>query len=253
MPETVSNYSPLTPVDRRRAGTQSGLDGALTIIATSIVWVSFVFMVFPAIDLTVSRWFAEGQVFVLAEQSFPKGLRDFGRDGQIYLVGAMLLLIGLHAFLPKRYAFCQPHKPLFVLLSFAAGPLLVVQTLKVLIGRVRPRDLIEFGGSADFTPAWQFSAACSRNCSFPSGEASAAAAALSLLVLVPARLRGIMALVLTPCLLLIAFNRVLFGAHFLSDVVLGWLFTMLVMAWIWRWIEARSAFIDNMVTRAKPE
>lgn len=252
MRRTVPSYLPEASADVARHDARTGVDRALDVIARSIILVSFVFVVFPAIDLTVSRWFTEGSAFVLAEQPFLKGLREFGLRSPKYIIGAMLLLIGLHVILPKRYAFCEPHKPLFVLLSFAAGPGLVVEILKFLIGRVRPRNLLEFGGNADFTPVWQFSAECARNCSFPSGEAAAAAAALSLLVFVPARLRWSASIALTPVLMLIAFNRVLFGAHFLSDVVLGWLFTMLAMAWIWRWTEARSKRIDEFFTRARP-
>jgi membrane-associated phospholipid phosphatase len=227
----------------------SAADRALTVLATSIICTSFFFMVFPMVDLAVSRWFAVGQVFVLAEQPFLQAVRRLGRDGQIYIIGAMALLIGLKAFGPKQYKLCPPHKPLFVLLSFALGPFIVVHTLKFLIGRVRPRDLFEFGGSADFTPVWQFSAACSRSCSFASGESSAAAAALSLLIFVPAGLRGVAALVLTPFLVFIAFNRVLVGAHFLSDIMLGWLFTMSAMILVWRWIEPRAGAIDRFMTR----
>ena len=218
--------------------TPSEADRALAVISTSIVWVSFVFVVFPNLDLMVSRWFASGGVFVLADNPFLLEVRDISRLAQPYLIGSMIVLIVLQGLLPGRMRFCSPHKPLFVLLSFAAGPLLTVQTLKGFIGRVRPNTLVEFGGTMHFTPVWQFSAACSRNCSFPSGEASAAAASLSLLVLVPAKFRWAAAIVLLPCLLFVAFNRVIFGAHFLSDVVLGWLLTMFVMAWVWRWMEA---------------
>jgi lipid A 4'-phosphatase len=235
-------------VETRRPVARSNTNQALAVIGTSIIWVSFIFVVFPTIDLAVSRSFAEGPVFFLAELPFFKGVRDFGRQSQPYLLSAMLSILLLQVILPKRLRFCQPHKPFFVLLSFAAGPLVIVQTLKVLIGRVRPRALVEFGGSADFTPVWQFSVACERNCSFPSGEASAAAAALSVLVFIPAGLRWIAAMVLTPCLAMIAFNRVIFGAHFLSDVMLGWLITIFVMGWVWSWIDAHSKKIDRVIT-----
>jgi membrane-associated phospholipid phosphatase len=233
----------------RQPETYSNSDGGLAVIGMLIIWTSFVFVVFPKLDLTVARLFAHGQVFWLTENPFLKAVRDVSRQSQTYLLPTMALLIALRAFLPTRFRFCPPHKPLFVLLSFAAGPLIVVQTLKVVIGRVRPRELVEFGGAADFTPVWQFSGACSRNCSFPSGEASAAAAALSLLVFVPAKHRWIAAVFLTPCLLFIAFNRVIFGAHFLSDVMLGWLLTVFAMVWIWRWVDANATAIDRLFTR----
>lgn len=233
----------------RRQQEQAMADEDLALIGMLIVWSSFVFVVFPKLDLAIARLFAHGHVFWLAENPWLRVVRDVARQSQPYVLGTMAVIIVLHVFLPRRLRFCAPHKPLFVLLSFAAGPLLVVQTLKVAIGRVRPRDLIEFGGTADFTPVWQFSAACTRNCSFPSGEAAAAAAALSLLVFVPAGRKWIAVVILVPCLLFVAFNRVIFGAHFLSDVVLGWLLTMFAMAMIWRWIEANSRVIDRYVTR----
>ncbi|NLR98247.1 phosphatase PAP2 family protein [Rhizobium sp. P38BS-XIX] len=233
---------------RLRSEADLNTDKAVALIGMLILSTSFVFVVFPRLDLTVSRLFVHGSAFWLMENPFLQAVRDVSRQSQIYLLPFMALLIALRAFMPLRFCFCPPHKPLFVLLSFAAGPLVIVQTLKILIGRVRPRELVEFGGTADFTPVWQFSAACSRNCSFPSGEAAAAAAALSLLVFVSARYRWAAALILTPCLLFVAFNRVIFGAHFLSDVMLGWLLTMFVMVWIWRWVDANAKAIDRFFT-----
>ncbi|MGG6892548.1 phosphatase PAP2 family protein [Rhizobium sp. BR 315] len=233
----------------RQPETQSNTDGGLAVLGMLIVWTSFIFVVFPRLDLAVARLFFQGHAFWLAENPFLKAVRDVTRGGQVYLLSGMVLLIVLHVFLPKRFRFCAPHKPLFVLLSFAAGPLAIVQTLKVVIGRVRPRELVEFGGNADFTPVWQFSTACSSNCSFPSGETAVAAAALSLLVFVPERYRWGTAAVITPCLMLVAFNRVVFGAHFLSDVMLGWLLTVFAMAWIWRWVDLNAKVIDRFFSR----
>ncbi|GAC1042865.1 phosphatase PAP2 family protein [Rhizobium sp. No.120] len=228
---------------------QATADSGLAVIGMMIVWTSFVFVVFPKLDLAVARLFAHGHAFWLAENLWLKAVRDIARQSQPYILGAMSVIVVLHVFLPRRLRFCPPHKPLFVLLSFAAGPLLIVQTLKAAIGRVRPRNLIEFGGTADFTPVWQFSGACSRNCSFPSGEAAAAAAALSMLILVPARHRWIAAAILVPCSLFVAFNRVIFGAHFLSDVMLAWLLTIFAMIVIWRWISVNSRAVDRYFTR----
>ena len=251
MQKSLSRYLSPAVIGPPRTGTQTNSDRALTFLGTSIFYVSCLFMIFPMIDLTVSRWVAKGAVFVLAEQPLLKALRDFSRQCAIYVISLMPLLLALQVFLPARYRFCQPHKPLFVFLSFLVGPVLVVEPLKLLIGRARPRELLEFGGNADFTPVWQFAATCTRNCSFPSGEASAAAAALSLVIFIPAKLRWRAAIVLAPCLLVIAFNRVLFGAHFLSDVTLGWLFTMFAMVALWRWIEPRSTVIDRFFFKIK--
>lgn len=129
----------------RRRQEHATADDELAAIGMLIVWSSFVFVVFPKLDLAVARLFAHGHVFWLAENPWLKAVRDIARQSQPYILGTMAVIIVLHVFLPRRLRFCPPHKPLFVLLSFAAGPLLVVQTLKVAIGRVRPRQLIEFG------------------------------------------------------------------------------------------------------------
>jgi membrane-associated phospholipid phosphatase len=251
MSKTASDYLSHASLQKHRPTAQTGTERAISLLGTAIVLTSFFFVVFPMVDLAASRWFARGSVFVLAEQPFLKGVRNVSRGSVYYIIGAMMLLLGLNLALPRRYRFCQLHKPLFVLLSFAAGPVIIVETLKALIGRARPRHLLEFGGSADFTPVWQFAATCARNCSFPSGEASGAAAALSLLVFIPERLRSIAALILTPFLAVVAFNRVLFGAHFLSDVMLGWLLTLFAMVLIWRWLLPQQQRIDTFLTRAR--
>ena len=251
MQKSLSRYLSPAVIGPPQTGSQPTTYRALTFLGTSIFYASCIFMIFPMIDLTVSHWVAKGSVFVLAEQPLLRALRDFSRQCAIYVISSMPFLIALQVFLPERYRFCQPHKPLFVFLSFVIGPVLVVEPLKFLIGRARPRELLEFGGSSDFTPVWQFAAACTHNCSFPSGEASAAAAALSLLIFIPAKLRWRAVIILAPCLLVTAFNRVLFGAHFLSDVMLGWLFTMFSMVALWRWIEPRSTVIDRFFFKIK--
>ncbi|WP_205908182.1 phosphatase PAP2 family protein [Rhizobium wuzhouense] len=241
-----------TPSATWRSASQPLVDKVVFWLAATTVGTSFAFMVFPMIDQTVARWFVKGGTFFLSDHPFLKAVRDLSRQSLYCIIIAMVVLICLHFVLPRRRWFCRPHKPLFVLLSFMVGPVAIVEALKALIGRARPRDLLEFGGHADFTPVWQFAAACTRNCSFPSGEAAGAAAALSLVVLVASPYRAVVAAITAPCLVFIAFNRVLFGAHFLSDVMLGWLLTLLAMALIWRCVEGRSAAIDDFFARDRP-
>lgn len=63
---------------------------------------------------------------------------------------------------------------LFILLFIAIGPGLTVNILlKEQVGRARPREIIEFGGSHQFTQFWQTGDAGS-NSSFPSGHAAIA-------------------------------------------------------------------------------
>lgn len=219
-------------------------------LGLAVLAISFVFIVFPGIDLAVSGWFADGDQFPLSENAFFKAVRDFNRAVPYWLLPLMVIAIIAYALLPRRLSFLAAHKALYVLLSFGLGPGLFVQTAKALFGRPRPREIVEFGGMADFSPVWQFAGLCSRSCSFPSGEAGLAAAALSILVFIPAAIAKPANAALTLFLLVVALNRVLFGAHFLSDVLIAWFGTLWVMAWLWSRIAANADRIDNAVRRA---
>jgi membrane-associated PAP2 superfamily phosphatase len=209
---------------------------------------SLLFVMFPSLDLAVTRYFAHGSTFPLSQNDVLVAVRDVNRRLFIYVLLGVAAMALLHAYRPRRYAVCEPHKCLFVLLTFLAGPLITVQALKLLIGRARPRNIVEFGGTADFTPVWQFAAQCGHSCSFPSGEAATAAALLSVLVLVPTNWRQRCATILLPILIFISLNRVVFGAHFLSDVVIAWGLMLWVMNVLWRFISNRSEAIDRAMS-----
>lgn len=115
------------------------------------------------------------------------------------------------------------------ILSFVLGPYLLVNiVMKSIWGRARPYDTDIFAGDMPFTPAGMLSSNCERNCSFVSGEAAGAGWILCLALLLPAHLRPYLvppllaASIATPAL------RVTFGAHYLSDVVLGWVLSLVV-------------------------
>lgn len=208
------------------------------------------FIIFPQADLAVTRCFFRSGSFFIADNPFWVGLRDMHRVGQWYLVPFLLLLVALYALWERPLSVIAPHKVLYVILTYALGPGVLVQSIKFIIGRARPRNLMEFGGGADFTPAWQLAAMCSKSCSFPSGEGAAAAAMLPLLILVPDRYRALSAMMFIPVLVLLSLNRVFMGAHFLSDVVIAWTLILGLMLWLWPRISRSADAIDNWV-RAK--
>ena len=68
----------------------------------------------------------------------------------------------------------QRRSAVFLLLLLAVGPGLIVNVLlKDNLGRARPREIIEYGGSHPYTEIWQKGTTGS-NSSFPSGHASIA-------------------------------------------------------------------------------
>jgi membrane-associated phospholipid phosphatase len=113
----------------------------------------------------------------------------------------------------------------------------------------------EFGGTMPFKPWWDPRGACRANCSFVSGETSSAVwlAAPALLVPVPWRYAALGGVAVYACA--IAFMRLLFGGHFLSDVIFAAIFTGLVI-WtvhglLFRWrLRPSDQAIDVRFERA---
>jgi len=110
---------------------------------------------------------------------------------------------------------------LFLLAAGIAGPILLANTLlKDHWGRARPREVVEFGGQAQFTRAWQPAAECVRNCSFVSGDGALGFYLHSFFYIAPAHLRrAVFAAGFLGSGTLFGGLRIAMGAHFLSDVL----------------------------------
>ncbi|QYZ68773.1 phosphatase PAP2 family protein [Neotabrizicola shimadae] len=125
----------------------------------------------------------------------------------------------------------------FILAVYALATGVVVNAiLKAHWGRARPAQVTEFGGSARFTPPHQISPECDSNCSFVSGEMSGAVAfGIGLWAILtaldwrlPRRWQRWGRIVALAVPLLTGLQRIASGRHFLSDVVLSALFTLLI-------------------------
>lgn len=117
------------------------------------------------------------------------------------------------------------------LMALVAGPYLLVNLfLKQVSHRPRPYQTDLFGGPHAFTSAGDFTGACAGNCSFISGEASGSGWLVCLIVLLPKPLRLILAPPIIVLSLISPALRVGFGGHYVSDVVLGWLSSLVIYA-----------------------
>ncbi len=216
--------------------------------------VSIVFAAVPELDLTVSRFFwspAEG--FALTDNSLLLLIRDTSRYFPWLVISLMFVLLVLPQLFDVKLNLPPPHKLLFVVIFFAVGPGLMVHVIKTLVGRARPRDIQEFGGMGTFTPPWDLSAHCLQNCSFISGESSSAFALLTLVVLFPLSYRRVYLILMGVVAAAISFNRVMFGAHFLSDVVLSWNLMAIAALVLWRWMSMNARYIDGLfLPRKRP-
>lgn len=178
---------------------------------------------FPNLDLRLSSWFYGDGGFYLAHQWWTTLLHE--SVGPFIGVGSAAAL-GIYSFnkLTHRKVCGVDGKVvayLFIVLVLGPG-LLVNVVFKNNFGRVRPRNVIEFGGSQQFTPAFAMAGECTTNCSFPSGDAAGAFFALAL-ALALSRRRAVLAAAAVFGGL-VAFARIASGAHFLSDAVASFFF-----------------------------
>lgn len=218
----------MPPLDHRKA--------ALTLAALALAAL-VLFAAVPRLDLVVSGWFyRQGQGFWLSDQPIVEAVR----------YGIWYLSVAVFVFSIVALLFAAARRPLlgvdvqeagFIFLLYLIGPVLMVNgLLKTYWGRARPVDVTEFGGTAGFTPPWLPTDQCIDNCSFVSGEGSAATAlALAFLVLAPDawRLlsrRGFAVYALAGVVLPAAglALRVMTGRHFLSDTVFAMLLVLAI-------------------------
>ncbi|MEZ5877323.1 MAG: phosphatase PAP2 family protein [Tepidamorphaceae bacterium] len=200
------------------------------------------FNLFPQIDLAVSHFFFDedamaqglrmhGLLFPLLTSGPLNLCRDIMQYGTVALAVVVLASIIVETFLHHSLIDSMVRARTTLLLVYLLGPLLFANVLtKPLVGRPRPLQTDVFGGDAPFVPAAQFSSNCTSSCSFVSGEAASHFWLFGLLAIVPQHLR---LAVLVPLTVLVGFSamlRVSFGAHFLSDVVLGGFSTLVLYA-----------------------
>ena len=149
--------------------------------------------------------------------------------------GIALLLAGLlvrGALSATRDSFRQQLNAIIVaLIALALGSgLLVNGFLKAFWGRPRPRDTLFFGGHFDFVQAGSMAGKCLDNCSFVSGEAATAGWLFCLIWLFPQKWRPAIGIPIAAISIGLTLLRVAFGAHYLSDAVLGWLSSLVIFA-----------------------
>ncbi len=220
-------------------------------IAASLVFVlvvSAVFLGFPGLDLWASELFYRARGgFFLRHNDLLTMFRSTGDIAVIVVVAVLIAQLAVRIARPGRPSLIAPNVTLFLLSSLVLGPLLLVNVvLKDHWGRPRPVAVDAFGGEAPYVEVWRITDYCVANCSFVAGEASTAAWLFAAALLLPRRIRGPAAIAVFVYAVLLSLNRIAFGGHFLSDVLLSWGLTLLVMAVLYRIvIERPPAWLSN--------
>lgn len=128
---------------------------------------------------------------------------------------------------------------IYLLLVLVLGPGLAVNSLlKEYWGRARPEQVETFGGTKIYTPAWQVSDQCERNCSFASGHASIGFYWLAYAFVFPRR-RALWLGVGLGLGSAESLTRVVQGGHFASDVLMAGLIVWLTAEGVFRLLRRR--------------
>lgn len=199
-------------------------------MSRALVWIwlgtALLFAVFPGLDLWVSGLFFDRQTGHFPTETWPalQILREVIWNA-FHLVALVPLLFGIQALYTKAPLHIPGRFWGYCITLVLLGPVVIVNLiLKSHWGRARPAEVEAFGGSAVFTPPLQWARECANNCSFVSGEASAAVVCAMLLGLmlwnvVPAKRRLGLVVLLVAFVLVASGLRVIKGRHFLSDVL----------------------------------
>lgn len=213
-------------------------------LAAATLFFLVMFSLFPAIDLAVSRVFFAAapcrpdQPDALMCGAFPArsdtALLYLRQTLQVlpFLMAACLGLRLLVRVIKGHSLFCpraMAGSCAFWAYIVAVG-LLVNIILKDHWGRPRPIETTSFGGEFPFASAGEIASYCASNCSFVSGESAAAFWLLCMVPQLPVSWRPIGFAAAIAIATLTAMLRVAFGAHFLSDVVLAGLVTLLTFS-----------------------
>jgi lipid A 4'-phosphatase len=207
----------------------------VAVCIAALLFMSGVFLLNPGLDLATSRMlYTPGQGFVFGQTPLIVTIRNAG-IGLTWVIGIGLAVLAvwwtLRPTAVDRWPSMRPWADwLFVTAALAIGPgALVNLVIKPIWGRARPRQILEFGGTREFTPAWVITNQCGWGCSFVSGEAAASAFLFVFAFIVPTRWRPLAFWLALAVTIIISFVRIAAGGHYLSDVVIASLLIILLL------------------------
>jgi len=199
---------------------------------------AILFAAFPQIDLAVSRLFyLGGNSFAFTRPGFGNLLREAIRWAFILAtLGAVAGFIGA-AFASRRLLGLGFAAWIYILLTIGLGAGLIANVaFKDQWGRARPSQIVQFGGTKQYTAPLTRTDQCARNCAFVSGEASSIfAIGFAIALLAEASRRRRLAFAAIAAGSFAGLLRIGGGGHFLSDVFFAGVF-MAILARVVYWL-----------------
>lgn len=207
--------------------------------------VGVVFGVYPRLDIDIAALFFDpARHSFIASGDWVAYVRDAATSLITVLVApAFFAILGKLA-LPWRRILIPGRAALFLSITLTLGPFILANVvLKDHWARMRPTDVVQFGGTDRFTAWWDPRGPCPDNCSFIAGEPSGAFWTLAPAALSPPQWRPLAYGAALVFGVAIGGLRMAGGAHFFSDVVFAGVFMFLVV-WtvhglIYRWPPTR--------------
>jgi len=220
--------------------------------------VGIVFGLYPQLDVTIAAWFYDPATHTFAARG--EWVTDI-RDAATALIGllvapAVFAILG-KLVMPNRRMLIPGRAALFLSVTLLLGPFLLANVvLKDHWARMRPTDVVQFGGADRFTAWWDPRGPCPDNCSFVGGEAASAFWTLAPAALTPPQWRPLAyggALAFGAG---IGVLRMAGGGHFFTDIVFAGVL-MFVVVWalygaIYRWRRTRltDEAVEHSLERA---
>ena len=218
-------------------GRSLGIRWAVAGLATALLAAGFVG--FAGIDLWFTGLFWNGtDGFFLRDTWWARTLYQVIPILSYSVVGIALIGLIVNAVRRRPLGPWRSRVFLYLIAVVAIGPGLVVNVVfKDHWGRARPRDVVEFGGTKAFTPAFVISDQCPKNCSFVAGHPSMAFAMVALVLVAASRRhrrRAWLIALVVALGMVVGFGRIVQGGHFLSDVIFSAIFTVAVAVGLYR-------------------
>ena len=208
-----------------------------------------VFAVWPELDLKAAHYFYHGGSFFGGVSLLRFG-RDFFRVTPFVVLAAYAALwLARRAGMKLRWA-PSGLAVVFLVATMAIGPGLIVNLgLKDHWGRPRPYQTEGLSGQAPFQPWYETDGACKRNCSFVSGEAATGFWMVAPASVLPPPWRAPAVVAAFAFGAGASLLRLAFGGHYLSDVLLGGLITLIVIEVVRRLLWPRGASTSGASSR----
>ncbi|MGE8941356.1 phosphatase PAP2 family protein [Leptospira interrogans] len=220
-------------------------DTAFSLTAAALlagIVASATFLLWPDLDLLIARLFVrEDGSFSPAREGWLANIRDVFKS--VYVIFCVLSVVGLALAIVRSSRQLRTSSLIwaYLILCLSIGPGVVANLLlKDQWGRARPSQVVDFGGTKQFSPPLVPVRQCERNCSFISGEASAMFAPFFAVALIVPQWSGALMIAGIVTGFAAGLIRMAQGAHFLSDVVFAGIFMALTAAMLHRLVLGSS-------------